>query len=520
MQRIIRRAAVIAALVLTVGAPARAQTIPTPSAFLKIDVGADGVLASYDQIVSYFRAIAPMSDRFRLEDLGPTTMGHPFLNLIVSSPENMKQLEHYRDVNNRLYDPRRTNADEAKRLIAEGKTIVAIQMSIHSTEVAAAQLSMELAYRFATDNSPHMKMLLDNCIILLTPSHNPDGTQMVAEWNQKTIGTKFEGSNIPFLYHKYVGHDDNRDWYMFTQKESRMTVEKIWNHWHPEISYDMHQMGANAARLFIPPYVDPWDPNVNPILISEMSMLGSTMAAQLTGQGKDGVVIHAMYDGWTPARGYANYHGGIRFLTEAASAHLASPITLKFDQLGRGIGYDAKEVAWNFPRPWRGGTWHLRNIMDYEAAAADALLENAAKYRETWLTNFYRINEQAIGRRDPLTGADKPYAIVFPAAQKDPAAAYKLLETLQFADVEISRREGAVHGRRQDVPAGTHVILMAQPSSAFAKTLTEVQHYPDLRQYPGGPPQRPYDVTAYTMPLMMGVDCVQCSSRSRRTSSC
>ena len=508
MPRIIRRAAVIAALVLTVGAAARAQAIPTPSEFLKINVGADGVLASYDQIVSYFRAIAPMSDRFRLEDLGPTTMGHPFLNLIVSSPENMKQLEHYRDINNRLYDPRKTNADEAKRLVAEGKTVVAMQMSIHSTEVAAAQLSMELAYRFATDNSPHMKMLLDNCIILLTPSHNPDGTQMVAEWNQKTIGTKFEGSTIPFLYHKYVGHDDNRDWYMFTQKESRMTVEKIWNHWHPEISYDMHQMGANAARLFIPPYVDPWDPNVNPILISEMSMLGSTMAAQLTGQGKDGVVIHAMYDGWTPARGYTNYHGGIRFLTEAASVHLASPITLKFDQLGRGIGYDAKEVAWNFPRPWRGGTWHLRNIMDYEAAAADALLENAAKYRETWLTNFYRINEQAVGRRDPLTGADKPYAIVVPAAQKDPAATYKLLETLQFADVEISRAKAPFTADGKTYPAGTHVILMAQPSSAFAKTLTEVQHYPDLRQYPGGPPQRPYDVTAYTMPLMMGVDCV------------
>jgi hypothetical protein len=485
-----------------------AETIPTPSEFLKMKVGGDGVLATYEQIVSYWRAIDPLSDRITLEELGPTTMGHPFINAIITSPENMKKLEHYREINNRLYDPRRTSPEEARRLIAEGKTIVALQMSIHSTEVAAAQMSMELAYRFATENTPRMKEVLDNCIILLTPSHNPDGTQMVAEWNLKTVGTPFEGSNIPFLYHKYVGHDNNRDWYMFTQKESQITVEKIWNRWHPQISYDMHQMGATSARLFIPPYVDPWDPNVNPVLRSEITMLGSTMAANLIGQGKDGVVIHAMYDGWTPARGYVNYHGGIRFLTEAASAKLASPITLRFDQLGRGIGYDAKVPAWNFPKPWRGGAWHIRDIMDYEHAAADALLDNAANYREQWLSNFYRVNQDAVGRRDPESGKDKPFAIVFPGAQRDPAAAYKLLGVLQFGDVEVHRAKAPFTADGKSYPAGSHIILMAQPASSFAKTLTEVQHYPDLRQYPGGPPQRPYDVTAYTMPLMMDVEAV------------
>ena len=496
------------AILLSPGKPRAQSTIPTPSEFLKMKIGGDGVLATYEEIVSYFRAVDPLSDRVTVEDLGPTTMGHPMINAIITSPENMKQLEHYRDINNRLYDPRRTNEAEAKRLIAEGKTIVAIQMSIHSTEVAATQTAMEMLYKFATDDSPQTEAILDNTIILLMPSHNPDGTQMVAEWNRRTLGTPFEGGNIPFLYHKYTGHDDNRDWYMFTQKESRMTVEKIWNRWHPEISYDMHQMGSNAARIFIPPYVDPWDPNVNPILISEMSALGSNMAAELTGEGKDGVVIHGIYDGWTPARGYTNYHGGLRFLTEMASAKLASPITLGFDQLGVGIGYDAKQVAWNFPRPWRGGTWRLRDIMDYEESAATALLDHAVKYREMWLTNFYRINQQAIGRKDPLTGKDKPFAIVFPATQPDPASAYKLLETLQFADIEIHRARAPFIADGRQYPAGTHVILMAQPASAFAKTLTEIQHYPDLRQYPGGPPQRPYDVTAYTMPLMMGVDCV------------
>src|SRR5262245_25018319 len=504
-----KRLVIALSFVLLVASPQAEQpSVPTPSEVLTIKIGDDGVLATYEQIVSYFRALDPLSDRITVEDLGPTTMGHPMINAIITSPENMKKLDYYRDLNNRLYDPRRTNEDEAKRLIAEGKTIVAIQMSIHSTEVAATQVAMELLYKFATDNSPKTRAILDNTIVLLMPSHNPDGTQMVAEWNAKTLGTPYEGGDIPFLYHKYTGHDDNCDWYMFTQKESRMTVEKIWNRWHPQISYDMHQMGSNAARIFIPPYVDPWDPNVNPILISEMSALGASTAAELTGQGKDGVVIHGIYDGWTPARGYTNYHGGLRFLTEMASARLASPITLRFEQLGVGIGYDAKVKSWNFPRPWQGGTWRLRDIMDYENAAADALLEYATKYREMWLTNFYRINQQAIGRRDPVTGKDKPYAIVFPANQRDPASASKLLETLQFADLEVHRARASFTADGRQFPAGTHVILMAQPASSFAKTLTEVQHYPDLRQYPGGPPQRPYDVTAFTMPLLMGVEAL------------
>jgi zinc carboxypeptidase len=504
------RATLLAAIIALAVNP-HAQTrsaIPTPSEFLKINVGGDGVLATYEQIVSYFRALDPLSDRITVRDLGPTTMGHPYIVAIVTSPENQQKLEQYREINNRLYDPRKTTEEQARALIAEGKTIVAMQMSIHSTEVGAAQMSMELLHRFATENTARMKAVLDNAIVILSPSHNPDGTQMVAEWNQKTVGTKFEGSNLPFLYHKYVGHDDNRDWYMFTQKESQITVSKIWNTWHPHISYDMHQMGATAARIFMPPYVDPYDPNIDPILRAETNALGSSMAAELLGQGKDGVLIHGIYDAWTPARLYTNYHGGVRFLTEVASARLASPMTLTFTQLGRGIGYDAKVVAWNFPRPWRGGTWRLRDIMDYEHAAADALLDHAVKYREMWLANFYRVNRNAIGRRDPETGAEKPFAIVIPSVQKDVASAYQMMAALQLGDVEISRAKAPFTAGGRDYPAGSHVILMAQPASAFAKTLTEVQHYPDLRQYPGGPPQRPYDVTAYTMPLLMGVETV------------
>ncbi len=509
MPRRLRAAVVLAALMAFVAwSGAAAQTVPTPSDFLKIQVGGDGVLADYHQIVAYWKAVDQLSDRITVEELGPTTEGLPYILAVITSPENQKNLEKYREINNRLYDPRKTSEAEAKTLIAEGKTIVAIQMSIHATEVGGAQMSLELAHRFATDSSPRMKAILDNVIILLSPAHNPDGAQMVADWNRKTAGTKFVGAPLPFLYHKYVGHDNNRDWYMFTQKESQISVGKIWNPWHPQVSYDLHQMGSNAARLFVPPYVDPWDPNVDPILRASVSWLGTAMAMRLTGEGKDGVVINAMYDAYTPARGYMNYHGGIRILTEAASVRLASPITVEFERLGRGINYDAKKVAWNFPRPWLGGTWRLRDIMDYEHSAVDAVLDHAAKNRTEWLSNFYRVNRDAIGRKDPVTAKEKPFAIVVSADQKDPAATREMLWAYQFGDVEISRAKAAFTADGKSYPAGSYVILMAQPSSSFARTLTEVQHYPDLRQYPGGPPQRPYDVTAYTMPLLMGVDAV------------
>jgi hypothetical protein len=505
IRRISALAGVIVAFFVTLAA---AQSIPTPSDFLKVTVGGDGVLISYDQAVAYWRAVAEKSDRIRIQELGDTSMGLRYVVAIVTSPENHKKLDYYRDVNNRLYDPRKTTPDQAKKLIAEGKTIVAIQMAIHATEVGSAQMSPELAYRFATDNSAWMKDVLDNTIIILSPSHNPDGMNMVAEWNKKVAGSNLDPSNLPFLYHKYVGHDDNRDWYMFTQKESRISVEKIWNYWHPQVSYDLHQMGSTAARIFAPPYVDPWDPNVDPIIRANVTWLGAAMANRMIGAGKEGVVVQAMYDAWTPARGYVNYHGGIRILTEAASARLANPVDLKFDQLSRGINYDAKTVSWNFPQPWRGGTWRLRDIMDYEHLAIAGVLEHAARNREQWLSNFYRVSSNAVGRTDPESGKQKPYAIVIPADQTDRASVYTMLWALQFGDVEISRATSAFTAGGNQYPAGSHVILMAQPASSYAKTLTEIQHYPDLRQYPGGPPQRPYDVTAYTMPLMMGVKTI------------
>jgi hypothetical protein len=497
----VRRIALSALVLAALPAAARAEAPPSPESVLGFRVGADRKLADWTEIVGYFHKLDAASPRVRVEDVGRTTEGRPFLVVTITSEANMARLEEIRRANLRLADPRGLPAEEADRLVAEGRAIVSLNYGIHSTEVAAPQTSMEEAWRLAAASDADSLAVLDRTVVLMIPSHNPDGTQKVTEWYRQSLGTPWEGGTIPFLYHPYAGHDNNRDWYMFALAESRLTVGHVYDRWRPQVVHDLHQMGSREARIFVPPYVDPWEPNVDPALIAASNNLGAYVAGRLTTEGKRGAVIHAMYDAWTPARAYPHTHGGVRILSECASARMATPVEVKFEQLEDGIGYDAKRASWNFPAPWPGGTWRLRDIVDYQLAATRALLDHAARHSAYWLRTFVEVNRRAASRSEP-------YAFVFPAAQKDPLAAARLLQVMRTGAVEVHRaREGFEAGGRR-FAAGAHVILMAQPFSAFAKSLLERQRYPDLRQYKGGPPVRPYDVTAHTLPLLMGVDVV------------
>ncbi len=276
------------------------------------------------------------------------------------------------------------------------------------------------------------------------PSLNPDGVDIVTRWYRRTLGTPFEGTSPPELYQKYVGHDNNRDWYMFTQKETQLTIAKLHNVWHPQIVYDVHQMGSNAARIFVPPWLDPIEPNIDAIIMQESNMIGTAMAADLTAAGQKGVAIHAMYDFWTPSRHYQAFHGGMRILTESASAKLASPITVKADQLEtEALGYNARERSWNFLEPWPGGVWQLRDIVDDQLIAMESCLYQAALHREELLRNFYKIGQRQMARKSP-------WGFVIAAGQRDPGATRKLLETLGVRPggdrARCRRRPGHPHG--------------------------------------------------------------------------
>jgi hypothetical protein len=484
-----------------------APAVPRPESVLGFEPGADRKLPDWAQIVEYFRRLDASTDRVRVDEVGATTEGRPFLLVTISSEANLGRLEAIRAANLRLADPRGLDEGEAARLVETGKTIVALNHGIHSDEVASPLTSMETAHALAAGDDPATREVLDRTVVLMVPSQNPDGVDKVARWYREHLGTPFEAPGcesdcrLPFLYHHYTGHDDNRDWYAFTQAETRLTVRHLYDRWRPQIVQDLHEMSARAARLFVPPYLDPWDPNVDPALRAAASALGTHIASRLTAAGRKGVVVHALYDAWSPSRAYPHTHGGVRVLTECAGALLASPIELKVEDLAAGSGYDPRVSSWNQPQPWPGGTWRLRDIVEYQAAATRALLEHAARDRAEWLRTFLAVNRRASLRADP-------HAFVVSASQRDPRAAAELLSVLRTGGVEIARARAAFEAAGRRFPAGSHVIPMAQPWSAFAKSVLERQEYPDLRQWPGGPPQRPYDVTAHTLPLLMGVDVV------------
>jgi len=490
-------------LFLVTGVATAQKKIPTPAEVLGFVPGEDRKLASWDQIVDYFQKLDAASDRVVFETLGNTTMGKPFVMATISSPANLARLEELRKIQDQLADPRKlgpvaTRERKAAELIRKGKTVVLITCGIHSTEVGSYLSSTLIAHQLASSTDPNVQKILDNTIVLLVPSLNPDGVDIVKTWYDKTLGTPFEGTDPPELYHKYTGHDNNRDWYAFTQVETQLTVDKIHNVWHPQIVHDIHQQGSFGSRLFLPPYMAPVEPNVPKALVQGYTELGNWMAAEMRAKGFEGITTNSTYDAWSPARAYSHYHAGVRMLSETASARIASPLTLKFEELRSREGYDPQKESPKFGPLWRGGEWRLSDITKYMTTAAFLLLDHAATNREQWLRRFYAVGKEAVR---PRRAGEIFGFLIEPSINLE-----ALLNILKRGGVEVSSaREGTVFKSGQrTLPTGTQLVRMDQPYGAFAKTLLEVQHYPNLRDTDGHP-IAPYDVTAHTLPLLMDV---------------
>ena len=475
------------------------SNILKPEDYLGFKPGTDRKLADWSQIVEYFMKISQLSDRVKVDIIGNSTEENSFIRAIITSEKNLKNIEEIRKNQQKFWNPTILSEDEEKKIIENGKTIVLITCSIHSTEIAASQMSLELLYHLASGNTKEIEDILENVVLLLVPSLNPDGHQMVVEWYNEHLGTQYEGSSPPWMYHKYVGHDNNRDWFMLTQKENYLTVTEIHNKWHPHIVYDLHQMGSTGSRFFVPPYKDPIDPNIDPLLQSQSAFMGLSILNDLTTEGKKGVWVAQGFDLWTPARHYQCYHGGIRILSEAASVEIATPITVKKKDITSRSGPSPTEQRWNNPYPWTGGPWTLGDIVDYEFSAALAVIRNAARYKDKWLSGSLEVYKRAYD----LDGA--PYAYIVPTNQKDPSSMKILLNTLITGDVNIYTADQEFEADGIKYPSGSFIIPLAQAFGRYAKTLLEIQKYPDLRDSPDQSPKRPYDVTAHTMPLTMHV---------------
>ncbi len=478
--------------------------VPSPEEVLGFAVGADFKLADYPMMLRYFQLLDEASDRVIVSRIGTTTEDQPFIIAIISSPENLAQREHYREIARRLASVRGLEEEEAWRLANEGKAVVWIDCGIHATEIAPTQHSFKLAYHLASDNSPQTLEILDKVILVLLPCANPDGLNLVVNWYNRNLGTPYETSRIPWLYHKYVGHDNNRDFFMLTQKETQAITEVLYHQWFPQIVYNHHQTAPFPARIFIPPFAGPTNPNIDPLVISGINLVGSRMAHAFNEAGQAGVISGVHFTTWWNGGGRTTpyYHNIVGILTETALYRYATPKFYTKDDFPEE--YRDLSPQANYPNPWKGGWWRIGDAVDYCFTASKAVLDVAAKYKERFLFNIYLIGKRAIEKGQK----ESPYAFVIPPQQWDPPAAAKMLNILIMGGVEVHVAKAAFKADGIDYPKGSHVILMSQPYRAYAKDLLELQQYPARHLYPGGPPIPPYDITGWTLPYQMGVDTV------------
>jgi len=521
-------------LLLSITTAAQSTTIPSPKSVLGFNPGDDRTVAGWSQITDYFERLDRASDRVLVQTLGQSTLKRPLIVAFISARENILALPKYKEIQQQLADPRKITQNlQHDRLLANGKVVVAISCSIHSTEIVASQMSMQLAYELATAQDADTREILQNTILMLIPSPNPDGIDIVANLYRKTLNTPYEGKEPPELYHHYAGHDDNRDWFMLNLKETQLITRLLWHDWFPQIVYDVHQQGSNGSRFFIPPFYDPPNPNISPLLLRQVGLMGHKVAADLQAAGFKGVLTNALYDTWWHGgfRTAPYFHNSIGILSEAASARLMSPATVTTEQLARSSTRgmrNATESSTNFPDPWPAGQWRPRDIMAMEMISARSILEMAAKFRVEYLRNFYELG------RTNIEDKEGPQAYLIPAGQGRDEAVAKLVGTLVDQGVEVYRLDRELHAllatpilrrtnpvaeklgsyrrlasltssQMQEVPLGSYIIFLAQPQRTNVLALFEPQIYPN-RLTGQGEAERPYDVAGWTLPLQMGVE--------------
>ncbi len=495
------------------------QNIPTPESVLGFKVGADYHLADYHQSLDYFRQLESVSPRMKLFTVGKTSMGQDMVYAVISSEENMKNLDKYKNIARKLAFARGVNDRSAAQMAKEGKAIVYIDGGLHASECAPAQHLLQLAYNLVSTEEPRWTKVLDNVILVLVFA-NPDGMNILADWYQQNLGTPYEVSPIPWLYHKYVGHDNNRDSYMLNMVETQNLNKIINQTWFPQIVYNHHQTAPFPARIWIPPNAEPTNPNIHPLLVRWQNLIGSAMGMAFDEEGKEGAISRIVFDTWYP--GYVTQvndaHNVISILTETALYRYATPHFYTVRDFPES--YQDFTIAAFYPNPWKGGWWRIGDAVQYCLTASNAVLETAARYKETLLFHRYQMARDVIQKfkKEP------PFGWIIPEKQTDPDAMYRMLWILSEQAIEIYRAKTSFTQDGVTYPAGTYVIPTSQAFGYFAKNMLEEQVYPDLRKYPElwqglirmekfkGAPFRSYDIAGWTLPLQMNVKAIKANS--------
>jgi hypothetical protein len=500
---------------LTLFLTAFGQRLPSPEDFFGFKVGADYHLINYEQAMEYWTKLAELSERIKIFEYGKTSDGKPMLFAAVSSEDNLAKLDYYKEISKRLSLVRGLSADEALEFSSEGKAIVWIDGGLHATEVAPAQHIIQLTYDLVADESKKIKRIRDDVIAMLVLP-NPDGMDMVAEWYHGHLNTPYETSPLPWLYQRYIGHDNNRDSFMLSVVETKNINRVVHHDWYPHIFYNHHQRSPFPSLIFIPPDSEPTNPNLHPLLLRWQNFIGAAIAKAFEAEGKQGVISRYLFDTWYP--GYVtqvcDFHNIISTFSETFLYHYATPHFYTVQDFPEE--YRDFTISLFFTNPWKGGWWRLRDAVEYCLTSSKAVLDLAAKHREELLYAKYAIGRETVERYKK----EPPYGWIIPKEQRDPGVTAFLLDKLIALDLEIYQAEEPFRADGIDYPEGTHILPTSQPFGRLLKTLFEIQVYPDLRKYPDLwqsivepqklkiPPLRSYDVLGWTLPLQMGVKTV------------
>ncbi|MEO8336805.1 MAG: M14 metallopeptidase family protein [bacterium] len=547
-------AIVFAAAVLLQPQIASAQKITSPKEQFGFNIGDDYKLANYTQFEAYFRKLAKESNRMKLVEIGKTAEGRPQLMAIISSPANLAKLDRYKEISRRLSLAEGLNDAQAHALAKEGKAVVWIDGGLHATEVLGAAQLIETVYQLVSKSDAETMRFLDDCIILATHA-NPDGMQLVSNWYMKDADTLKRGMNIPSLYQKYIGHDNNRDFYMNNQPESRNINHQLYWEWFPQIVYNHHQTGPAGTVMFAPPFRDPFNYNFDPLVPVGIDLVAASMHTRFEAEGKPGVTMRSgsSYSTWWNGglRTTVYFHNQIGLLTETIGN--PTPMNIPFvpeQQLPRA----------DLPYPIAPQRWHFRQSVEYSLTANRAVLDIASRERENFLFNIYRMGRNSIerGSKDTWTttpteidevkrriasadsaarggrasgeavgdpifafgrGADikfynevlrapdkrDPRGYILPSDQPDFPTATKFVNALRHVGITIHRATAPFSVQGKNYPAGSYVVKTAQPFRPHVIDMFEPQDHPNDFAYPGGPPKRPYDNAGYTLAFQMGI---------------
>lgn len=492
-------------LTLAAAAGPAAAAPRAPRDFMGLPLGDDRVLSDWRTIVAYMQHLDAESERVQVERIGTSTLNRPLLLVTIADEEGIRSRDKLRQITRQLADPRATSPARAAELAQQGRAVVAISLGVHSSEVGGSQVGPEIAYQLATSEEPWAREIRSRLVVLLVPSMNPDGLDTVVSWYRRTVGTTAEGSEPPWLYHPYAGHDNNRDGFFNNLAETWPWSKLLYHDWLPQIVVDEHQMGKDGPRLFLPPFDDPISRTVHPLVYSQLGACGQQMVSDLTAGGWKGVVTNSIFTAEWPGsvRSTGFWHNMLGVLSEVASADLATPLYFPPGSLsGRGRGLPEYERRANFLAPWPGGWWHLRDIMDIDKDLTWSLLRWASQEKSALLSNFYAMGQDAVrvGQEQP------PFGFVIPLQQHDGGAALRLVELLRMGGVEVrwDKEGGMVEGRSHE--GGVFVASTAQPFRPYLVEMLQTTEYPAVSTSANGEVERPYDVTAWNLPALLGVE--------------